>query len=48
MKTKLILFNKSIALVLFIFLGNTLSAQEALLNPTATVYDGLSDQRYGT
>ncbi|MDR6923759.1 T9SS type A sorting domain-containing protein [Chryseobacterium sp. 2987] len=43
MKTKLILFNKSIALILFIFWGNTLSAQEALLNPTATVYDGLSD-----
>lgn len=42
MKTIPILFRKNIPLVLFALLGNALSAQEALLNPTTTVYDGLS------
>ncbi|MCJ8154865.1 T9SS type A sorting domain-containing protein [Chryseobacterium sp. SSA4.19] len=42
MKTIPILFRKNIPLVLFALLGNALSAQEALLNPTTTVYDGFS------
>lgn len=42
MKTIPILFRKNIHLILFAFLGGTLSAQEAMLNPTTTVYDGLS------
>lgn len=42
MKTTPIFSKKRLSLILFIFLGNILSGQEVLLNPTATVLDGLS------